>query len=258
MDKQINMFPIGSVVYYIKDDCTAGDNRYSVDFGIVNGYLSSREIQIEMYDVCECRTINNIPVQNIVTPTRWRKLPKGWSIGKPLVKRGSIKLEDKFPEASGLNISNPKDVLNAISMGLYVKVKDKDYGSLEVELGSMTGWRLVRNYGKYQKTPPSYKTLRLSETYASYEEAKAVINDIHKEWERQANLSDEEWSIEQIDQTLDRWAGVYRVPVEIKHQYRQWLMELDNIEEVETRVYMGDLQWKYWKNKTWNSIVLPV
>ena len=38
----------------------------------------------------------------------------------------------------------------------------------------------------------------------------------------------------------------------------EWLMELDNIKEIETRVYMGDLQWKYWKNKTWNSIALPV
>lgn len=258
MNKNIDMFPVGSVVYYIKDDYRTGDNRYSVDFGIVTAYLSSREIQIEMYDVCEYRTINNIPVQNIVTPTRWRKLPKGWTIGKPLVRRGGVKLEKKFPEAAKLTVSNPEDVIKAISMGLYVKVKDKDYGSLEVELGSTTGWRLVRNYGRYQKTPPSYKTLRLSEAYTSYEEAKSVIDGIHKEWERQAALSDEEWSIEQIDQTLDRWACAYGVPVEIKDQYRRWLVNLDNIENVETRVYMGDIQWKYWKNKAWNSIVLPV
>ena len=166
-------------------------------------------------------------------------------------------MEDKFPEAAELTLSNTEDILKAISIGLYVKVRDKDYGSLEVELGSMTGWRLIRSYGRYQKTPPSCKTLRLSEVYASYEEAKNAIDDIHKEWERQAALSDEEWSIEQIDKTLDRWAGVNGIPVDVKHKYRQWLLKLKNIEDVEIREYMNDIQWKYWKNKTWNNIVLP-
>jgi hypothetical protein len=32
------------------------------------------------------------------------------------------------------------------------------------------------------------------------------------------------------------------------------LLELKNVEDIETRVYDGGVQWKYWKNKRWKKL----
>ena len=39
-------------------------------------------------------------------------------------------------------------------------------------------------------------------------------------------------------------------------QYRDWLLAMSNVEDVETRIFSGNIQWKYWKNKKWNNIEL--
>jgi hypothetical protein len=31
---------------------------------------------------------------------------------------------------------------------------------------------------------------------------------------------------------------------------------MSNIEDIETRIYGGEIQWRYWKNKKWNNIEL--
>lgn len=38
--------------------------------------------------------------------------------------------------------------------------------------------------------------------------------------------------------------------------YREWLLSMKNVEEIETRISLGNIQWKYEKNKKWNNIVL--
>lgn len=256
VEKTLDMFPVGSVVYFIKDEVQRVGDRYTVVFGIVESHISRSVVEVEMYDFCENRTVDGIPVQNIEFPTMWRKLPRGWTIGDPLWEFGSIDRAEQFPEAVHLSIHKPEDILKAIEIGLLVKVKDKSYYSLETELGSKTGWRIVQKW--MPKVPPRYKTAYVWNLYPTYEEAKAVVEDIHREWERQAALSDEEWSIEEIDRTLDRWAACCAIPIETQLRYREWLLSLDNIEDVVTRVYMSEIQWKYDHNRRWHSIVLPI
>lgn len=36
----------------------------------------------------------------------------------------------------------------------------------------------------------------------------------------------------------------------------EWLLSMKNVEEIETRISLGNIQWKYEKNKKWNNIVL--
>ena len=256
MEKTLDMFPIGSVVYFIKDKVQRAGDRYTVEFGIVKYHISLSVVEVEMYDFCENRTVDGIPVQDIEFPTRWRKLPKGWTIGDPLWEFGSIDRAEQFPELVNINIHKPEGILKAIEMGLLVKVADKSYYSLETELDRKAGWRIVQKW--MPNAPSLYKTANIRDLYSTYEEAKAVVEDIHREWERQAALSDKEWAIEEIDRTLDRWAACCAIPEEIKLRYREWLMELDYIEDVVTRVYMNEIQWKYDHGRRWRSIVLPI
>ena len=58
---------------------------------------------------------------------------------------------------------------------------------------------------------------------------------------RIANLSDYDWSIEQIDNTLNMWQKICGATDEEKQKYRDWILKLKNIENVEVRDSCGIL-----------------
>ena len=39
-------------------------------------------------------------------------------------------------------------------------------------------------------------------------------------------------------------------------KYREWILGMKNVVDIETRIFDGNVQWKYWKNKKWNYIEL--
>lgn len=94
-----------------------------------------------------------------------------------------------------------------------------------------------------------------NEIFASYAEARELIDQYEEELRRQAEMSDLEWSIEQIDKNIDKYAHTQGLSPEKKARLRERIMSFDRLEEVETRVYGSELQWKYIKNLKWKSIV---
>jgi hypothetical protein len=82
------------------------------------------------------------------------------------------------------------------------------------------------------------------------------VEDNIAEFHRQANLSDYDWSVEQIDKTLNHWQKFHDESNEKRLEYRNWLLGMKNVEDIETRFFNGEIQWKYWKNKKWNYIEL--
>ena len=69
-------------------------------------------------------------------------------------------------------------------------------------------------------------------------------------------MTDEEWSKEQIQGVINRWAYLYDISDGEKKTYEDWIFGLDRIEDVEVRLSGGGLEWKYWKNKRWATIQL--
>ena len=97
-------------------------------------------------------------------------------------------------------------------------------------------------------------SVKPDKVYETYEEALKEKNEYEAEFRRIQNLSDLDWSVEQIDNTLERWAGVYCVPDTIKNKYREFLLSLSDLENVEVRIFNKDIQWKYWRNSRWRNI----
>lgn len=121
------------------------------------------------------------------------------------------------------------------------------------EIDSKKGWRIIRQYPMTEHHP-EYKSFIPCELFRTYEEAQKMI-DIHQtELKRQANLSDLEWSIEQIDKVIDRWAITYDISTEEKAKCRERIMCIDKLENVETRVSGGMVQWKYEDKKRWMTV----
>lgn len=269
-NRQCELFPIGSIVYYVKHS-TSVSNMYFVHWGVVIEHYSG-QISLQLYDWDDTRTINGVPIKEFDTPTKWEKLPKGWTYNTKMFELSQSQkyfdqiqplLEcidlDNYSDLS-INLSRhpPEYLFDLIEKGLLVKMQHNDYAQIETEISKEHGWRIIRKYNSSEHHSP-YITLNIAEVYATFEEAKAVIDDMKAEWERQANLSDYEWSVEQIDKNLDMWCNWHHVDDETKLRYRRWILNLDNIEEVEIRITsFGCIEWRYAGNKRWKKIELSV
>lgn len=249
-NKQCEKFPLGSIVYWIERT----NNHYKVNFGTVVEHFSG-EVTCQLYEPFDDRLINGIPVKDFQTPTKWQKLPKGWSYDTRLFEIETKEMPKEWLKYHGLNIKNKEDILNAIEIGFLVKVQENDHATFYDEIDTHQGWRIVRRYNDHYLP---YKTIKFHQVYSTFEEAQRVIDDIKNELQRQSKLSDKEWSIEQIDKTLNTWSYVYNKTDEEKEKYRNWILELNNVEDVEIKMFGGALQWKYAKNKRWSTIDLSV
>lgn len=237
-------YPIGAIVYYVKKN----GHHWHVDFGTVIEHYANT-ICLQLYDFYDARLIEGIPVKDFVTPTRWLKLPKDWTYDTRLFKIGFD--ESKYDDI--LCAKKPSSIKKAIEGGLLVKVQDNDYAKFEAEIDSKKGWRIIR---KYDEKHPTCTSIRFDQVYSSWEAAYAVCEAHIAELERQKNMTDEEWSIEQIDKVLDHWAYTCVLPDDTVEKYRDWIMKLEHLEDVEVRQLGNLIQWKYWKNKRWCNIEL--
>ena len=60
--------------------------------------------------------------------------------------------------------------------------------------------------------------------------------------------------MEQINNKLDRWAAFYSIANEQKKLVFDFITSLPKLEDIEIRISLGNIQWKYWKKKKWNNI----
>ena len=240
-------FPIGSVVYFLRNKKHSSEKE--IYYGTVIEHYAS-EIAIQLYEMIDVREIDGIPVNEFDTPTEWHKLPKGWTWDITLFEV-EWKMT-KFQRNYEMDLRKPDDILKAINDGILVKVSENDHAMFRSEVDSKLGWRIVREYSEDWMT--DYTCEPFYQCYATWEEAQAELDEILEENQRQASLTDYEWSVEQMDEKLNRWAYIYSIAPEAKKQVRDRLLALDNFEDVCLRISGGGLEWKYDRNKRWIRI----
>lgn len=240
-------FQPGDVAYWHRQH----GNFHYVEYGIVDEQFSDA-VCVDLLEPVECRYIDGVPLNNVPAVGKWHKLPKGWTYNTKL-----FEIEWKPDPATKdfkFNIRDPECIKEAFKRGYLIKRVNKFMGTIETEI-SKEGWRIVKKYEAFKPIIFS-ASIRPYECYTTYEEAQKEIDDYNAELERQASLSDYEWSVELIDKDLDCWAKLYTIPQDTKLKYREWLLAMDNVEDLETRINMGSVEWKYSKNKKWRSIEL--
>lgn len=246
-------FSIGSVVYFTE----MNNYRQTIRYGIVEENYSNG-ILIKLLYHKNFRSLKGIydkeyvSVDDFQTPTKWYKLPQGWTYSTKLIDWRFNIPEEAINGLDG-NISNPEMILKAYNQGFFVDADHNCFNSFEAEIGK-DGWRIIRKPLSYGEHYPLYVTIYPNEVYETYEEAKKVCDDYKAELDRQAALSDYEWSVEQIDKNINKLIAYNLISYEKGEAYRKFLLSQNYIEDIETRLSMGDLQWKYCKNKKWSNI----
>ena len=80
------------------------------------------------------------------------------------------------------------------------------------------------------------------------------VDDLKKEFIRQTLLTDYEWSVEQIEKTLNRWKVQNDASEEEMNRIKKFILSMENVEYIETRLFGGNVEWKYEDKKRWNTI----
>ena len=141
--------------------------------------------------------------------------------------------------------------LKLIDLGYYVPVRDIDHSHIDVEFVKHEGYRLIKKFYPYEYHPTSL-TRRCWEVFTDYNEAKKCIDEHMSEMQFEANMSDLEWSVYQIDRVLDR-ASMYIKETQ-RNEIRNHLLSMEDVENIEVRLFDYNIQWKYDKSKRWNDI----
>ena len=154
----------------------------------------------------------------------------------------------------GIDVRCPEQILAAYNAGIIVKDETLFHGKIEADI-TKEGYRIVKRYPMFPYHPTN-TSVRPDRVYHRYEDAKAEQDAYREELLRQANLSDRDWSLEQIDKTIWQWRDLHNAPVEEVNRYHNWFAEMDRVEDIETHLSMGQIVWRYYDKKKWNFIEL--
>lgn len=239
-------FNQGDIVYW----CHYNGAKYTVKWGMVDEQFSDA-VHIDYLALRERRKVDGVPIDEFQSEQRYRKLPKGWSYDTKLFE---LTIEDLTEEEKEyvLDATEPECVKEAYEKGYLVKDETIFHGVIDSEI-TKDGFRVVK------KTPMwghhiSNTSVRPDKVYFTFEEAKKEVDENIAELHRQANLTDYEWSVEQIDKTLNIYKCLWGLTEEKEKEYKDWLLGMENVEEIEVRISGGNLQWKYWDKKKWHNL----
>lgn len=159
-----------------------------------------------------------------------------------------------------LKITDPKQIKEAYDRGILVEKEKIFKGDIYTDITN-EGYKIVTRYPLQGKYEPKSEVVRSDKVYFTCEEAIAERDAKIAELKRQAALSDEEWSLEQIEKDVRRYLHIYLGVLDLEQnkidKYMNFFKELPKVEDIETRLFGGMLQWKYYKNKTWKNVFIP-
>lgn len=240
-------FKNGDIVYWCHSE---GNGRYTVKYGMVDEQFSDAVV-IDYLTARERRLVNGIPIDEFESETKYKKLPKGWTYDTRLFEITHSGLTDE--EISFLiDFKKPEMIKKGYDFGYLVKDCTIFHGVIENEI-TKDGYRIVKKYPMW-KHHMDHVSIRPDKVYFTYEEAKAEVDENVKEFERQLSLTDYEWSVEHICKNLDIFKAIHDLSERDIDAYREFILGMGNVENIETRVYQGQIQWKYEDKKRWNYI----
>lgn len=236
---------IGDVVYWMHKD----GFKPSIHYGIVNEVFHDCLI-VDYLEPYERRLVNGIPIDDFVSEEKYHKLPKGWTYNTPLF---SLTWEE-IPEQCNrvINIQDPKSIKQLYELKLLVPRSTIFQGEITADV-TRDGYRIIKRHQPWymadNKPPQAY--VQYHEAKRTYQEVKELCYAESIEYNRQASLSDEEWSMEQINKTLDRWQYLYGKTDEEVANIRTKLFSKDDLKDLEVRIADHQIQWKYDHHKKW-------
>lgn len=226
------------------------NGRCEIKWGMVSDEFSDA-ICIDFLSFRERRRVNGVPIDEFKSELSYRKLPKGWSYDTELFEMTL----DELPEtALKIDIRYPEQIISAYRAGILVKDETLFQGNVEAEI-TKKGYRLVKKHSMFNSHPTN-TSVKPNRIYRTFEQAQAEKDAYIAELKRQANLSEKEWALERINSVIESWRLLNCATMEEANRYHNWFAGMDRVEDIETRLSMGQIVWRYCDKKKWNFIEL--
>lgn len=252
-----NRFSKGDIVYWCEDTIEGVEIKY----GIVEDQYSNG-VYINKLDYKERRRVNGVPLEEFRASFKYgkkKKLPKDWSYGTKLYEVTEEPFTDEeLALLKETTIDKPWKIKECYDKGILIEKSKKFNGDVEAKIDK-DGYQIIPCYPMWKREEPKSYVIPSNKVYFTFNEAKEEKDAVIAEYKRQAALTDEEWSLENIEKDVCRFLNLryaFRNQEEID-RYMAFFKELPRVEDIETRLFGGMLQWKYVKNKNWRSAVLP-
>lgn len=253
----MSVFQHGDVVYWCacgNVNCvTAREAHDRFSYGVLVGVVDEEfydRVAVEPLVFRESRRINGIPINEFKDDKR-HKLPKGWTYDTELFYLSFDPLPE---ELKSMRPDHPEDIRKCIENGWLVKSSEQTNWSPEADI-TKDGYRVVLRVRDSERYPYRVGLYR-NEVFRNFADANAEAERRNAEILRTSMLTDEEWSIEQIEKELAHFKLMSGMTDEEIMPYKIYLLSLPRIEAVETRVYRGMIQWKYEDKKRWMDVAV--
>lgn len=241
-------YSVRDLVYFIDPY-----DKHKFDWGIVSDIYSDGYC-LDLYELRDIRTVEGVPIAEYDFDQPKRKLPKGWSWDTDLVHLGEDPKWVKIMKGEKFTYEED-NLCHLIDIGLLVRPYSQDKAcDVESDI-EKDGYTIKKTRWHYRGPKRSqYAIVHPFNVYATWQEAQAVVDAYEAELKRQAELSDYDWSVEQIDKALDRWHGMYEHSKAECKAIRDFLLSQKNVEDIAVRIISEGFQWKYEKNKKWMTV----
>ena len=235
----------GQVVYFAEGCRPYG---YNTQVGICEGVQDlSGAWYVDLIDVADYRYINGVHIDDFVSETEWRKLPKNWSYNTKLFEIENRVPEDDKDRLREMRLDNPADVLSGLGEGIICLKKDRFDGAIEAEIDRRKGWRIVKRHYSwtymYGHKRATYARIPESDIFPDYASAKRRVDELQQERHDYYSMTDEEHSWNDLEQALTNLS----LPDEEKKKYRDLFGLLPGIEDVEIKKDSGDIFFRYFR-----------
>lgn len=264
MEFDKTIYPKDTIVYYVKRD----GFKYRPWFGIVDdqwfGKVSVHFLTEKRITKYRSAYFDGVTIEEIAKNHSYKnhKLPKEWVWDTKLLEEYVDEKEyaDIKSALAKVNFDDPVSILQAYHDGWLVRRDDWENDKVNYEVTKDGYYFHVENRnGTWGHKEPSEQTMDLRDIYPDYESAAAEAKTRNDEFARQAALSDYDWSVEQIDRTIAKWrlmnGGVTEQSAKEAASIKKQLLEMKNVEDIETRTECGNFVWKYSHNTKWHTIV---
>jgi hypothetical protein len=249
------MLKLEQIVYVVE---TIG-RVANIRLGIVDS-LDKNCCIVDFLVIKEHRYVKGTPIDEFKT-TEWKSYPKVFREGKFREKfEPSVEVVWRLSKRDqellrALRIDGVADMEEAYKEKLLVRASEVTDWDVRVEINRNNEYRIVKSipawtqtYGKDKRT---FVHLPKDKVYPSYELAQKAVKEWDAKWAKLDALTDFEWSVREIDKVLKQF------PEEDRERYREILLSMPDIEDLEVRKRDGVLWYRWFTPKTeWEQLAL--